>query len=152
MTALIHDLHATASTPDGQVHGEIGDRADVRTGFAPGYYGLATAEEIAWQLERLAPELFRQRMLAYYRIRTLQEGHLVTPPKPDPAQAGYDEARASVLAVGEAYDGGIRMTALGMRTWTSRYRPGSSTRSTSTPSPSPAGGPRARWCARSTSR
>lgn len=118
MIASIHDLHASASTPDGQVYGEIADRADVRISFAPGYYDLATSEEIAWQLERLAPELFRERMRAYYRIRSEQEGHPVREPKPDPARAEYDEARASILAVGEAYDGAVRMSALGMRTWT----------------------------------
>lgn len=122
-TPSIFDLHASATTSDSMVSAEISGRADVRVTFAPGYYDVASAEELAWQLERLAPELFRERMRAYYRIRSEQEGHPVMPPGPRPERAEYDAARAEVLAVGEAPGGAIRMTALAMETWTVSVAP-----------------------------
>lgn len=122
-TPSIFDLHASATTTDGMVSAEISGRWDVRVMFAPGYYEVASAEELAWQLERLAPELFRERMRSYYRIRSEQEGRPVMPPAPRPERAEYDAARAEVLAVGESHGGAIRMTALAMETWSVTVAP-----------------------------
>lgn len=117
-TPSIVDLHASAASPDETVYGEISGRYDVRYTFAPRYYAMASAREIGDQLEQLHPLLFRARMAAYYRIRSAQEGHLVTPPPRKPEKADYDAARDELLAVGDYNDGLVRMTALGMRTWT----------------------------------
>ncbi len=116
MTSLSIDyLQAAAHTPDDQVHGEISGRSDIRFWFEPGYYRLATADEIAWQFERLCPLLLVARMRAFYELRTRQEGRPVRPPSERlrPRNEAYERGLGAIHAIGE-HDG-VVFSAIGMK-------------------------------------
>ena len=70
----IEAMRVSATTPNGQVTGEVTGWYDVRITFAPGYPERVGEAELAAQVQRLARLLFAARMAAYNH---LVEEHLV---------------------------------------------------------------------------
>ena len=115
-------MHVSASTPNGQVTGEVTGWYDVRVTFAPGYPERVGEEELALQVQRLARLLFAARMAAYDRI---VEEHLPQPVLPVTDQdRAYDADVARLESTGASADGSVHISGVAMALWAVRIRPG----------------------------
>ena len=115
----IDRLYASATTPDGAVSASITDRVHVQVRLLPGYYDQATATDLERQLSRLGRLLFAARMKEYYKVRSQDFGELVTR---EPSPLGrqdeeYVDRRSRLVATGEAADGRVRISVVGMEQW-----------------------------------
>jgi len=119
MTSALAQLTATASTPDARAFATISDRTQVRLTLASGYYEWASVSDLERQLTRLARLLFVARMKAYYAARSKDFDQLFTrESSPDnPRDEEYVRARARLHVEGDAADGAIRVSAVGMDSW-----------------------------------
>lgn len=121
----IDRLAARAVTPDEQAFAEIAGRTDVTLSLAPGYWHRASVADLEWQLSRLARLLFAARTKAYHQIRSEDFGEPYTaePPMIGRRDESYARARAELAVHGEATDGMIRVSAVGMQSFTVELDP-----------------------------
>ncbi|WP_151083234.1 hypothetical protein [Nocardioides cynanchi] len=118
----IEAMHVSATTPNGQVAGEVNGWYDVRITCAAGYPERVGEAELAAQVERLARLLFAARMATYNR---LVEEHLPQPVLPLSDQdRAYEEDVSALASTGESSDGSIRISGVAMTHWTVHIRPG----------------------------
>ncbi len=118
----IEAMHVSATTPNGQVTGEVTGWYDVRITFAPGYPERVGEAELAAQVQRLARLLFAARMAAYNH---LVEEHLPQPVLPVTDQdRAYDDDVAALESTGASADGSVRISGVAMTQWVVHIRPG----------------------------
>ena len=120
MTSALAELRASASTPDERAFATISGRTQVRLTLVPGYYEWASVPDLERQLTRLARLLFVSRMKAYYVARSADFGQAFTRESPPdgPRDEAYVRARAELAVGGEAAGGDVRISAVGMDSWT----------------------------------
>ena len=118
----IDGLVATAATPDEQVFARIDGRTRVTVSLAPGYWHRASSSDLERQLTRLGKLLFVSRTREYHRIRSIDFGEPVTGERPALGRRdqAYREARSQLTVEGEAADGAVRITCVGMEQWVVR--------------------------------
>ncbi|MDX6360162.1 MAG: hypothetical protein QOH37_3216 [Nocardioidaceae bacterium] len=118
----IEAMHVSATTPNGQVVGEVTGWYDVRITFADGYPERVGEAELALQVQRLARLLFAARMSAYHAI---VEEHLPQPVLPVTDQDRAYEADVERLeSTGQSGDGSVRISGIAMTQWAVHIRPG----------------------------
>jgi hypothetical protein len=118
-TSALAELQASAATPDERAFATISGRSRVQFSLAPGYYDWASVADLERQLTRLAKLLFVARMKAYYVARSRDFGQLFTRESPpsSPRDEEYVRARSGLVVEGEAADGAVRISAVGMESW-----------------------------------
>jgi hypothetical protein len=118
----VEAMRVTASTPNGQVTGEVAGWYAVRIDFAPGYPERAGEVELALQVQRLARLLFAARMAAYDKIVA---EHLPQPVLPVTEQdRAYDDDVASLESTGSSADDSVTIAGVAMTQWVVHIRPG----------------------------
>ena len=120
MTTALAELSATAGTPDGRAYATITGRTLVRLSLSPGYYEWASVADLERQLTRLAKLLFVARMRAYYvaRSKDFEQQFTREPAPTTPRDEEYVRARSELVVDGVAAGGAIRISAVGMDSWT----------------------------------
>ena len=118
----VEATQVSATTPNGQLTGEVTGWYDVRITFADGYPERVGETELAAQVRRLARLLFAARMATYNR---LVEEHLPQPVLPLSDQdRAYEEDVAALESTGESSDGSVRISGVAMTHWAVHIRPG----------------------------
>ena len=119
-TSALSGLSATASTPGGRAYATITSRTHVRLSLAPGYYEWASVPDLERQLTRLAKLLFVARMRAYYvaRSQDFQQVFTREPAPTTPQDEEYVRARSELAVEGEALEGAVSISVVGMEAWT----------------------------------
>ena len=118
----VEAMRVSATTPNGQVAGEVTGWYDVAITFVPGYPERVGEAELSTQVQRLARLLFAARMSAYDR---LVEEHLPQPvlPVTDQDRAYCDDV-AALESSGSSGDGSVRISGVAMTHWVVHIRPG----------------------------
>jgi hypothetical protein len=119
-TSALSELQASAATPDEKAFATISGRSQVRFSLAAGYYDWASVPDLERQLTRLAKLLFVARMKAYYVARSRDFDQLFTKESPPTSREDqeYVRARSGLVVEGEAGGGAVRISAVGMDSWT----------------------------------
>jgi hypothetical protein len=120
MTTALAELQASAATPDEKAFATISGRTHVRFSLAAGYYEWASVADLERQLTRLAKLLFVARMKAYYVARSRDFDQIFTRESPPTSVRDHEyvRARSGLVVEGEAAGGAVRITAVGMESWT----------------------------------
>ncbi len=119
-TSALAELQASAATPDEKAFATISGRTHVQFTLAAGYYDWASVADLERQLTRLAKLLFVARMKAYYAARSRDFDQVFTRESPPtgPRDEEYVRARSGIVVEGEAAGGAVRISAVGMESWT----------------------------------
>jgi hypothetical protein len=119
-TSALAELRASAATPDEKAFATISGRSHVQLSLAAGYYEWASVGDLERQLTRLARLLFVARMRAYYVARSRDFGQTFTKESPPTSSRDrqYVLARSGLVVEGEAAGGVVRVSAVGMDSWT----------------------------------
>lgn len=118
MASIDESVTATAETPDGRVRATVRGRDEVSVSVDAGWFRGASVADLQWQLTRLAPLLFVERMREYYRERShrFSEPVLREPSPVTREDHDYVARRAEIQVVG-GEDGPVTVTCTGMQHW-----------------------------------
>lgn len=115
-------IHIRVRVPGAEIYGELRDRRCVDVTFGPDTYGWSSETYLEQAVATLGRLLTARWTEAYHAA--LRDSGLAVTPLPGSRSTDYERARERIEATGASADGRVVISAVGLRNFAVRIRPG----------------------------